>query len=295
MHPDHAEYFTFTSRARFDKAVNTLLGIVEGLAMDGVVTADENRYLRGWLEDHVELRERHPFNEFIPVITEMLSVGVLDPEAREDIRWLCQRLLSTGYYDRATADLQRLHAIVASIVADGEITESELRGLAAWLEDHAELRSCWPYDELDSLITAVLADGRIDAHEHRLLVAFFAEFLPTEWRTIVNPPVLQGETITGLCAVCPEIRFDGTRFCFTGASSRYPRTKLIKTVEQLGGSVVSSISAKLDYLIIGGDGNPCWSYACYGRKVEKAVELRKAGARLLIVHEADFHDALADQ
>lgn len=37
-------------------------------------------------------------------------------------------------------------------------------------------------------------------------------------------------------------------------------------------------------------GNPCWAYACYGRKIEKAMELRKKGAQILIVHEADFLD-----
>ena len=57
---------------------------------------------------------------------------------------------------------------------------------------------------------------------------------------------------------------------------------------------MNSVSAKLDYLIIGADGNPCWAYACYGRKVEKAVDLRKTGSRLLLVHENDFHDAVAD-
>ena len=50
----------------------------------------------------------------------------------------------------------------------------------------------------------------------------------------------------------------------------------------------------MDYLVIGAEGNPCWSYACYGRKVERAVELRKEGLRIMIVHERDFHDALVD-
>ncbi len=31
-------------------------------------------------------------------------------------------------------------------------------------------------------------------------------------------------------------------------------------------------------LVIGGGANPCWAYACYGQKVEKAVELRSDAA-----------------
>ena len=66
-------------------------------------------------------------------------------------------------------------------------------------------------------------------------------------------------------------------------------------IQKLGGVVVGSVSGRLNYLFIGGDGNPCWSYACYGRKVEKAIELRKAGAEIVIVHEYDLHDALEDE
>ena len=57
---------------------------------------------------------------------------------------------------------------------------------------------------------------------------------------------------------------------------------------------MTGVSRYLNYLVIGAEGNPCWSYACYGRKVEKAVELRRAGAQILLVHENDFHDAVAD-
>jgi NAD-dependent DNA ligase len=94
--------------------------------------------------------------------------------------------------------------------------------------------------------------------------------------------------------VCPEVSFEGTKFCFTGASSKYTRADFSALVKRLGGDVVGSVSASLNYLVIGADGNPCWAYACYGRKVEKAVELRKQGARILLVHEHDFHDAVAD-
>jgi hypothetical protein len=51
---------------------------------------------------------------------------------------------------------------------------------------------------------------------------------------------------------------------------------------------VNSVSRKTNYLIVGDDGNPCWAFACYGRKVEKAINLRKQGTQIIIVHENDF-------
>lgn len=295
MHPDHQQYAKFTTRSRLEKSVNSLLGIVEGISIDGAINASELGFLRLWLSDHTELQGRHPFNELVPVVHAAVVDGVLTQDEREDIIWLCERLRSTEYYDKTTADLQRLHAIVGGIVADGHISEEELRGLSTWLQDHEHLKTCWPYDEVGSLITAVLADKRIDEQEHKMLKDFFSEFVAVlDERTIVSPSISEGATLVGLCAVCPEIEFNGSKFCFTGASTLYTRSQLSETVSRLGGEVVPSMTAKVRYLVIGAEGNPCWAYACYGRKVEKAVELRKSGVRVLIVHENDFHDAVAD-
>lgn len=295
MHPDHREYFGFTGRSRLDKSINSLVGLVEGIAIDGSINADENRFLRLWLRENVNLRNRHPFNELIPVVEEAIADGILTDDERQDILWLCEKLRSTEYFDATTADIQRLHALMAGINADGVVAEAELRGLSDWLAEHDHLRTCWPYDEVDSLVTSVLSDGRIDVPEHKRLQNFFSEFVAvTDNRTIVSPKIEEEASLVGLCAVCPEVSFEGMKFCFTGASLKYTRADFSALVKRLGGDVVGSVSASLNYLIIGADGNPCWAYACYGRKVEKAVALRKEGARILLVHEHDFHDAVAD-
>jgi NAD-dependent DNA ligase len=295
MHIDHRPYAKFTSRARLEKSINSLLGIVEGIAIDGAINDFEAQFLNRWLEEHSELRNRHPYSELIPVVQEAVADGVLSQEEREDIIWLCERLRSTEFYDQTTADLQRLHAILGGVVADGKITEAELKGLSTWLQDHEHLKTCWPYDEVDSLIVSVMQDQRIDEKEHQILKSFFSEFVAVlDERTIVSPLVKIESSIVGVCAVCPEIVFSGTTFCFTGASSKHTRDSFSKLVRALGGDVSNSITKNTHYLVIGAAGNPSWAYSCYGRKVEKAVQLRRAGSRLLIVHENDFHDAVAD-
>ena len=64
----------------------------------------------------------------------------------------------------------------------------------------------------------------------------------------------------------------------------------------MGGLVYDSVVNDLDYLVIGSGGNPCWAYACYGRKVEAAMRLRiEKGRPVLLVHEYDFLDAVQDK
>lgn len=295
MHSDHKTYLRFAGPQRLERTINTLIGLVEGISMDGFITKEEVALLRSWFNENQILRSRHPFTELMPLVAAALEDGILSEEERDDILWLCQKLVSQDFYDRTTCDLQRLHALLAGVLSDGKITEQELRGLMDWLANHEHLKTCWPYDEVDSIVSSVLADGDVSANEEAILKEFFAEFLAClDNRTISSPPVLEGCTVNGLCAMSPEITIDGAKFCLTGASARYKRDDLESLLRSLGGNVVGSVSASLDYLVIGSEGNPCWAYACYGRKVEKAVLLRKQGARIVIVHERDLHDAIAD-
>lgn len=296
MHQDHEPYFKFTRWSRLDKAVNSLLGIIEGMTFDNEISNQEISYLTAWLREHEDIQDRHPFNELFPVLASALEDGVFDEEERLDIKWLCERLRSSEYYDQSTGDMQRLHAIMGAIAADGIITEGELTSLRDWIDDHDHLKTCWPYDEVDSLVTAVMADHKIDPIEHAQLIRFFTEFVDLGEKHVITQ-LHDPETITirGVCAMAPTIVFSDSTFCFTGASTIYTRQQFINVTRELGGRVINSISPRLNYLVIGADGNPCWAYSCYGRKVEAAITLRKQGHRLLLVHENDYHDAVADQ
>ena len=175
MHTDHLPYYMKTTRSRMDKSINSLLGLFEGISIDGRVNQSEIEFLNLWIDEYKDVQARHPFNELIPIIEVVLDTGCLSEDERQDVKWVCENLTSVKYFDIITADLQRLHAILGGIVADGVISEGELIGLSDWLNEHDHLRACWPYDEVDSLITSVMADQKIDAQEHQMLMNFFSE------------------------------------------------------------------------------------------------------------------------
>lgn len=296
MHPDHEKYMGFSLLSRLNKSLETIVGILEGISIDSIINAREVNFLTEWIRHCDDVRHLHPFNELIPVINTALADGVLTEEEKLDILWLCSRLDANGdYLKNVLNNMQQLHGVLGGILADGKVTEAELTGLMGWLSEHDNLKTCWPYDEVESLISGVMRDGKIDDKEQRLLQRLFAEFIQLEDdKTITNPPVFIDEQMIGLCSFAPEIKFEDSLFCFTGASIRFKRRELKEMVEQLGGKFTDSMTGKVDYLIIGADGNPCWAYACYGRKVEAAVNYRKTGRNVQLVHENDFHDAVAD-
>ena len=294
INEDNAEYYKYTGPARFDKAMHTLEGIVRGVSIDGNVSDKELSVLTGWIGAHRDFAHRHPFNEVIPRLHEILADGIIDDEEKADILWLCNKFTTDEtYYCLVTADMQRLQGILGGIVADGEITKDELNGLQDWLDEHEHLRTLWPYDELQSLIMSVLQDGVIDEEEHRQLLQFFGEFMEFRGHHALEMTESEGPSlVTGVCAACPEIAFTDRRFCFTGTSERYTRKAFAEKIVQRGAVFSKSVTRDTDYLMIGGAGNPCWAYTCYGRKVEQAIQYRKQGCSIILVHEYDLWDAL---
>lgn len=293
MEPEEKQLLRFTSKSRLETAVNTVKGLLLGIAADERINNLEIKALIHWTADHREFAERHPFNEILPLIQTVVADGVIDAEERKDLLWLAEQITAEDYYDDATTSLQELHGFLAGILADGVISESELNALSLWLDKHAYLRSCWPYDEVDSLVTAVMADGVIDDAEHEILVQFFGQFASSRGERSVAGRS-ESLTIEGVCASCPTIDFEGSLFCFTGKSERASRSELASIVESKGSRFKRELVNNTDYLVVGVGGNPCWAYSCYGRKVEDAVRRRKEGQRLVIVHEYDFWDEIGD-
>lgn len=293
---DNAHYYHFTGPMRLEKAMHSLEGIVLGTAMDGKVSDDEIGAIVDWIKEHEEFIHRHPFNEVIPRLNEIVSDGIVDEEERSDILWLCNQFSTKNQrFSAITSDMQRLQGILAGIIADGKITKEELEGLREWMTEREHLRKTWPFDEIEAVITAVLRDGIVDEQEHQFLLAFFDEFaLKQNHRVLTRNEDFSENMIMGVCAVCPEIEFPERNFCFTGKSVRTTRAELTSKIEELGGIPLKSVTKDLHYLIIGSDGNPCWAFSCYGRKVEKAVEYRKRGLPILLVHENDFWDSVED-
>ena len=293
------EYRAFTTPAELHKAVNTLRGIVAGINSDAAVGNAEIQELTHWCQLHGHLRDRHPFSEIIPVVEKACEDGVITDEESKDILWLCNNFAdSNSYYDSITSSIQFLAGLVHGIMADGTLSDPEIAALKSWLNANTFLAGTYPFDEINSLLYAVLEDKVITPDEREQLMAFFGNLI--DFKESYNlsetdfASLREKYSIGGVCAVCPDITFKGKVFCFTGESYRAKRNVMAEAVRALGGTARGNVSAKTDYLIVGNAGNPCWAYACYGRKIEEAMQLRKAGEKIVIVNETDFWDAIED-
>ncbi|RFZ84530.1 hypothetical protein DYU05_02620 [Mucilaginibacter terrenus] len=294
---ENLSFRTFTTKSEADKAINSLKGILLGIQFDKEINEAEISELVEWCTKHKELVNRNPFKDLMDCIKQAVIEQENRVEIINDLYWLCQKYESDSYYyDAFTADMQILQGICHGILSDGVINNAEIFELDRWLENNEHLSSYYPYDELRSLVVCILSDGKVTEDERLRLTAYFNEFVSLNDKQLTKQIELDIKDIkiNGICTVDPDISFDGKTFCFTGVAKNYTRSIIQKRITELGGQYHSNVLQTTDYLIVGEGGNPCWVFACYGRKVESAVNLRKQGSRISLIHEFDFWDAVQD-
>ena len=287
----------YTAKAQSDKAISSLKGILLGINLDETVNEKEINELKKWVFSHNELINRNPFNEFMMIIENTISNKIPPKETIEDLYWLCQKYENNNiYYNTVTSDLQILEGICYGILSDGIINEKEIFDLNIWLEENEHLSTYYPYDELRSLISSILSDNKVDDEEILILKAYFKQFVYL--KDYETNQQIKNETseikIFGLCTIDPNVTFENKTFCITGVLKRGNRENLQNDIIKLGGIPTESVNKKTDYLIIGDNGNPAWAFSCYGRKVEKALTMRKEGHTIMLIHEFDFADIVDD-
>ena len=147
----------------------------------------------------------------------------------------------------------------------------------------------------------MLKDGKVDEAEQAMLKDFFEDFIEYSFAKQVRTEaarvkagMLRQMSLPGICATCPDVRFAGRTFTLTGTSAKATRKDIVGRIAAKGGEFSPNVTERTHYLVVGSGANPCWAFSCYGRKVEKAVELRKSGVPIVIVHETDFWDAMAE-
>lgn len=286
-----------TSKSQADKAINSLKGILLGINLDKVVNSDEIHELKNWVKKHHDLVLRNPFREFMLIIDSISEEDLGLTETIEDLFWLCQKYEGDNYYYNAvTTDLQTLQGLCHGILADGEISDKEIFDLDKWLDDNEHLNTYYPYDEIRSLVLSIVSDGKVTEDELLVLKAYFSQFV-----NLANSDIQQKikedtkeVNISGLCTSEPIVNFDGKTFCITGVLKNETKESLKLKITNLGGITTDSVTKKTDYLVVADNGNPAWAFSCYGRKVEKAVNMRKEGHVITMIHEFDLYDAIED-
>ncbi len=108
--------------------------------------------------------------------------NILEAHELEGIRHCAERLqITSSFYSKETNEIQQFHGILGGISADVVISEGEQENLQTWINDHYHLKGSFPLDEIESMVSAVLADGIVTPEEHTLLSLKFSRNSKNSW------------------------------------------------------------------------------------------------------------------
>ncbi len=167
-----------------------------------------------------------------------------------------------------------------AFIADRVVNQAEAECLHAWLVQSSASKNPIILNLLGK-VAPMMEDGELDAEEASELFNLLQNFSGGK----AEPDEVFKTTRLPVCSPAPEIDFQESRFLFTGTCAFGTRKQCQEEIERLGGINITSVTRKLNYLILGDYVTPSWAHETFGRKIERAMQYRESGVPLSIVTE----------
>jgi NAD-dependent DNA ligase len=195
------------------------------------------------------------------------------------------RLFKANLENNTSKAIDQLSGICSGILADGQVNDAEARFFADYVRKFAAWEPVWPFTDILERVNRIFSDGHCDEEEREELKAVMEELCghfnqgdPSEIYSTKLP----------LDNPLPDpIIFPGRNFVITGRFAYGTRSKVEEAISKLGGIPTSSApTGKTHYLVIGLFASRDWANTNYGRKIERARELRdENGSGISIISE----------
>lgn len=180
--------------------------------------------------------------------------------------------------------IDQLSGICAGILADGVVNQQEAAFFADWVRQHAPLEPAWPFTDILSRMERIFADGVCSTEEREELKEIMEALCGR------SPTAPSSETLSTTLpfnSPPPEaVDFTNQLFNITGKFAFGTRQKVVDAIAQKGGFAKDAMpSHESNYLVIGVFASRDWIHTNFGRKIERAIELRESGSGLVIISE----------
>lgn len=187
--------------------------------------------------------------------------------------------------------IDQLSGICAGILADGVVCDAEARFFHDWVQKFAIYEPVWPFTEILQRLKVMFADGHIDDDERNELAETMRQITG---QGIFSDPSETFSSELPLDNPLPEkVVFSGNEFVPTGRFAFGTRQKVFEAISSLNGIPKDGFPTQSTrYLVIGVFASRDWYHTNYGRKIERAVELRAEGHPITNLSEEHWRSFL---
>lgn len=194
------------------------------------------------------------------------------------------------FRDRRSERLvSELLGLCKGMICDGEVSDGEALALKRWVAGNQDVMIGYPGQVLAERLVRIFADNHVDDDERADLSQLLLDLVGEDPR---HEEPLNLSTRLPIDDPVPTILFDGMTYVFTGAMLYGSRRECEGLVQDRGARVADTVTKKTDYLVIGPIASRAWLESTHGRKILRAVELRRDGHPIKILTEESWILAL---
>ena len=275
------EAFSFTREKL--KAIHGLRGILIGVVADKRLNEKEFLFLDVWLKSQQYLAEDPDVVNILRQVGDILEAGQISAEALAGMQEHIEQFISskdTGDSD-PVARIDELVGFLAGLAAD-ILNDMDISALSAWLESNTEVKDRWPANVIVSRLESILEDGIVTEGERSDFLTTVNQFIGPEFDS-------SDVTIEASTAVWEDqveaLDFEGSTFCLTGDFVSGDQDSVDTMLKCKGAVTQPNVNKDVDYLEIGPLASRNWLYTSHGRKIEKALLLKREGTQVTIITE----------
>lgn len=201
-------------------------------------------------------------------------------------------LFKANLENNVSKAIDQLSGICAGILADGVVTEQEAEFFANWVRKFAPFEPVWPFTDILARVERIFEDGHCDEAEREELKGVMEALCG--YTTQAKPEETYSTTLPLDSPLPDPVVISERVFAITGRFAFGTRRTVMEAIQHRGGIPSDSPPTREShYLVIGVFASRDWANTNYGRKIERAVELRSSGSGLAIIPEEHWRKFLA--
>lgn len=163
------KFTQYVSSPAIRKAITEFYGIIQGISIDGCISLQERESIERWKIENEQYCSCIDVKKILGFIDVILEDGVITADELQRLHILMTQYWNSISSSTITLATQVLSGMLKGIIADQEITIDECDKLEKWLLDNDYLRGHYPFDKLMELLDKVLEDNILTKDEMNLL------------------------------------------------------------------------------------------------------------------------------
>ena len=266
-----------------ERAMSGLKGILSGIVADKKLNEKEFLFLDAWLKSQQYLAEDTDVVKILKLVGDILEDGQISPQELTNMESSIESIVSSRESaNTGVSQVDELVGFLTGVASDGVLNDQEVDALSEWLDNNESVKETWPASVIVNRLNNVLEDGIITEEERQDLLQTVNQ---VTGNAAENDDISYESSTEVWEDEIDSLDIAGKTFCLTGEFVSGDRETVDTMLRLRGAETSPNVNKNVDYLVIGTLASRDWLYTSHGRKIEKALLLKREGVNVTVITE----------